>query len=402
MNRQRQRKLEQELYDDDYENPSRCEIFGNEANPNGISANQACCVCGGGKDKGLFPTAAPTVSSAPTTSSAPTSVCADKPNWVDTFYGATCALFEDGYFDEYDDDYLSDSDFDACEFFDWLMDVEMDTPQVACCACGGGFELDPNAPSSSPTVSEEPTVSQVPSAAPTICEDYPNWMDVENGYECYIFDLMDDDSGFLCEWYADVVSIDGVTLMEACCACGGGMIVDEDAPSSSPSLSFTPSVSQSPTAAPTVSAAPSISAVPTGECFDVEDWVDYVGDDCSWYAEDDNFDDDYFDDDFWMNRQRQRKLEQELYDDDYESSSRCELFGDSTSPNGISANQACCVCGGGKDKGLFPTAAPTVSSAPTTSSAPSSVCADKPNWVDTFYGATCALFEEGYFDEYDD
>jgi len=84
---------------------------------------------------------------------------------------------------------------------------------------------------------------------------------------------------------------------------------------------------------------------PTTTCSDEPDWIDWVGDDCTWYAE---------------------------------KGDRCDNFGDD------GANDACCVCGRGID-GDSPTP-PNPNPTP-----PSSSCSDKPDWTD-YYGDDCAWY----------
>uniref|UniRef100_A0A7S2NYB0 Peptidase S1 domain-containing protein n=1 Tax=Leptocylindrus danicus TaxID=163516 RepID=A0A7S2NYB0_9STRA len=350
----------------------------------GISVYEACCVCGGGMNLDLdqptdapsvsmqptttqSPSVSPTVSAKPTSSSAPTETCVDVPDWIDV-YGDDCSFYSEEIVDDLFSYYYDDG-MTKCDLWGDIPDAETElvTANMACCECGGGAHT---IPTPSPTLSLEPTKSMAPTS---LCYDIPDWV-AEEIFTCDFFhvEFADTTATTLCEFLGEVEDNNGVNAIEACCACGGGMMRDLDAPSNSPTATFAPTLSTKPSAAPTVSAAPSVSAAPTEECFDKEDWVDYVGDDCSWYAEDASGEDD-----FWINRQRQRKLEQELYDDDYfyESLSRCEEHGDSTDFNGdISANMACCVCGGGAH--AVPTPFPTVSMSPTLSPAPTTECQD--------------------------
>merc|ERR1719329_1412487 len=156
---------------------------------------------------------------------------------------------------------------------------------------------------------------------------------------------------------------------------------------------------------------------PTMVCEDVLGWRDSFGDGCDWfdddygYYDDDDylFDDDYryYDDDFYYDDAfiRARNLQNTraptnspnndgsispqtaqtraptskitsqpvqppssyYYDDDANNTSRCEAWGDVAGGMfNLTANQACCVCGGGQH--TLPTASPTVSAAPTVSS----------------------------------
>lgn len=123
------------------------------------------------------------------------------------------------------------------------------------------------------------------------------------------------------EWIVDIICNDSTNLPSYC----GGF-------TSRP----TPAATPSPTASPTKSASP------TAQCFNVPYWFDAFGDDCAWYGA---------------------------------RADRCDSFGDSfAGTNGLTANEACCECGGG-----------TVTPPPK--------CDDTPGWVDE-YGDGCDWYEE--------
>ncbi|CAB9513786.1 unknown protein [Seminavis robusta] len=122
-----------------------------------------------------------------------------------------------------------------------------------------------------------------------------------------------------CDWYAEddncqvfgsgYAGEDGKTANEACCFCGGGY--DPNAPRIVPNI--------------------------TTPCTDVLDWTDSGGDPCSWYETDDH----------------------------------CFRFGTANAgPDGSTAVESCCVCGGG--------AAP--------------LCSDKADWTD-LEGDPCSWYE---------
>jgi len=109
------------------------------------------------------------------------------------------------------------------------------------------------------------------------------------------------------------------------------------------------------------SSEPSISSSPTVFCEDVPGWYDSDVDNC----------------------------------DDYDYYQWCEDFGDSFSGlYNLTANEACCVCGGSIDVMMsfpssnpstsFPTQTPTLSSSPTASPHPTVFCEDVSDWVDTW------------------
>jgi len=145
-----------------------------------------------------------------------------------------------------------------------------------------------------------------------------------------------DSRGNSCDWYAGGLFLnrclwfassrgndDGVTANDACCTCDGGTfesIKKTTSPTVSPTETSAPSLSPtaSPTASPTTTVAPSSSpiAFPTAgpssaptECKDVEGWTNSWGSGCSSYG-------------YWG----------------------CKWFGDSFENDGLTANDACCVC----------------------------------------------------------
>lgn len=161
-----------------------------------------------------------------------------------------------------------------------------------------------------------------------------------------------DGEAFNCQWYGDPLGDDdsvyddqtnstrceefgnsfqdenNITASMACCACGGG-VRSNFMPSASPSESTKPSSSV------------------FQYCQDYTDWfyyTDIYG--CEYFAE-------YPDDDDSI----------DLGDD---VTSRCDtLYGSALNQNGISANQACCDCGGGVYNERAPSVAPSTSHEPT-------------------------------------
>jgi hypothetical protein len=98
-------------------------------------------------------------------------------------------------------------------------------------------------------------------------------------------------------------------------------------------------------ATPTI--PPATPTTPSSECEDVPGWYDADGPeyDCTWYAQYGN----------------------------------CELFGSGLENDGYTANEACCVCGGGKSESN-----PSETISPSSSFAPSGEnnCEDVPGWHD--------------------
>ncbi|CAB9526035.1 metalloproteinase dpy-31 [Seminavis robusta] len=157
-----------------------------------------------------------------------------------------------------------------------------------------------------------------------------------------------DAHGDSCLWYADGTRCDdygsgngnfGKTANQACCACGGGSNIDsqfkDEAPLADPVLA-------------------------DDACYDTPiDWRDSVGDTCLWYSQGDN----------------------------------CLYYGDDFTTELGSANQACCACGGGSS--TLP---------PMNDYIGTPGCSDFPDWIDSeddgcdFYGEddNCVLFGDDY------
>lgn len=150
------------------------------------------------------------------------------------------------------------------------------TANMACCACGGGSDI-PEFQESQAIVLDNPTG----------CYDIATWRDsVGDGCSWCA-------QGDNCEFYGAEFAnsqIEFRSANDACCACGGG---SPDVP---------------PSADPDEDEIPGCSDSPSG-------WVDGDGDDCAFYALDDN----------------------------------CELYGNDYESRGKTAGQACCACGGGNN-----------------------------------------------------
>ena len=162
-------------------------------------------------------------------------------------------------------------------------------------------------------------VSLSPTAAtPTTCNDVSGWENTR-GEDC---DWFAANEAWRCRWYGGRFEKDGFTGNDACCACGGGNQggggEDDDIPTSSPSKTPTAAPIEGGddnTAEPTFfpSKAPTAAPIEGDACTDSLGWYDSDGDTCEWYAE----------------------------------GGRCARFGNYFQNFGETANQACCVCGGG-------------------------------------------------------
>jgi hypothetical protein len=151
------------------------------------------------------------------------------------------------------------------------------------------------------------------------CQD-KNWMD---------------SYGDSCSWYAvdnrcstfssNSQGTNGWTATIACCACGGG---DDTSVTSAPTVS--PSIIRSET------------------CNDVEGWHDSGGAqyNCQWYKANDH-------------------------------NQVCNAYGNMFSFGGMTANTACCICGGGDDTSVpsVPTVSPSIT--------PTETCNDVEGWHDS-------------------
>ena len=192
---------------------------------NGMSALEACCACGGGRD----PTAP---------------ICSDGPaDWISAD-GEDCAVYR--YFNYCTTEGQAGSGWDSS----WgdirgYGNKHGITAVDACCACGGG------------QVTNNP-----------ICMDL-NWASVYNEdcdvYEQHNYCVVDGTAGpgWSPEWGAIGSFLDpiGLSAMEACCVCGGGyyIIPASEAPTLSPvptpTVPLTPGPTQAPVLTPTVALA---------------------------------------------------------------------------------------------------------------------------------------------------
>jgi len=251
------------------EGDTRCDLWG-DAFANEYTANEVCCVCGGGVFSNLPPVATPGVApklpspaQPPNNHQATTTMfdeCMDYPNWYDAQFN-TCQWYE-----------LSSH----CRIWG---DQNLNFGKVAnsaCCVCGGGFKRPPTpspsynpteafthwpthvpSQSSMPTSSPKPTSmaslstapttsvrpSNVPStASPTLqfhpgyrynltsvfrnapinaaqtCFDEYEWRDTVTGRSCSDYE----NDGSRCTVFGHLQSEEGVTGFEGCCACDGG------------------------------------------------------------------------------------------------------------------------------------------------------------------------------------
>ena len=158
------------------------------------------------------PVPAPTALPIPAPTYAPT-LCVDADNGgqlenADGMPG--CEYYEYGYYacgTEDDDDFSS---------------IDM------CCDCSGGSFSTTAAPSPSPTFTLAPTISVMPTPAPTVCVSSDNGATDPYGYDCDFYMY----SPSYCCWadYADY----SFSSLDMCCVCGGGVRSTTERPSASP------------------------------------------------------------------------------------------------------------------------------------------------------------------------
>eukprot|EP00980_Cylindrotheca_fusiformis_P003493 scaffold781_cov132-Cylindrotheca_fusiformis.AAC.12 len=173
-------------------------------------------------------------------------------------------------------------------------------------------------PTAAPT---KQTNSPTAFSSPENCVDIPGWMD-SYGEGCDSYMQREVLGCPLNGTQTGGTKFNGTTANEACCHCGGGESYATDAP--------TP-----------------IEIDP--DCQNLEAWTDFENDDCDWYR---------------------------LFD-----SPGCPEHGDTKGNSGISAKEACCICGGGSGYPM-PTPSPTEHS-----------CNDYINYTDAL-GDTCKWYAE--------
>ncbi|GFH43653.1 hypothetical protein CTEN210_00126 [Chaetoceros tenuissimus] len=296
------------------------------------------------------------------------------------------------------------------------------TANEACCSCGGGRILDTSLslsstsspsnipshqislnpskipshipsikPSSGPTSRPTATPSSKPSFAsslsPTriassspsiplsnrqfnvgsVCNNkMEGWFDVDGG--AYTCDWYSQNGG--CQQYGHGSANFGLTANECCCSCGGGDIVSSGSNQGSPSP---PSTFQGSSPSSSSGSGPTPGSV----CNDkMEGWFDVDGGayTCEWYSQ----------------------------------NGRCQQYGHGSANFGLTANEACCSCGGGdivssgSNQGSPSGSPPSTfqgssqSSSSGSGSTPGSVCNDKmEGWFDVDGGAyTCEWYSQ--------
>ena len=190
------------------------------ANDENVTASMACCYCNGGSLQ--FPSAFPTSSYAPSHKYKPTSTpsltptdgppCYDYIGWLD-FYGDGCE-----YYEIYD--------APGCPYEGaYYANDENVTASMACCYCNGGLL---EFPSAFPTSSYAPSHKYKPTSTPSLtrtdgpsCYDYIGWLD-SYGDGCGWYETYDAPG---CPYEGAYYANDeNVTASMACCYCNGGVL----------------------------------------------------------------------------------------------------------------------------------------------------------------------------------
>ncbi len=321
-----------ELYDD-----LTCPKYGHFTNDDDITANDACCYCGGGDHKTI-------------TYNTTDAYCTNDVSWTAVVENKTISC-----------DWFEDNDDPGCAntYIQFLMMDDVSDPRESCCYCseygcqdlpgwrdarGAGcdqYEIsyspecpdlkEGTSPDENGVTAREACCHCLVVSPPPPCYDYIGWVDSDYGDGCDWYEIYEFAG---CPLYGYLTSDDGISANEACCHCGGGE--SNIIPSASPSLQYKPSVTPSviptnkpslhykpsvtpsvtPTDKPSQKYEPTVSPSETPSCYDYVRWVDYRGNGCDWY--------------------------------ETRIASGCLYNGDSwPNDDGITANDACCHCGGG-------------------------------------------------------
>ena len=159
--------------------------------------------------------------------------CSDYSDYVDA-YNNTCLWYEK-------------NEYFGCSSYGWQQNANGVTAQDACCWCGGGYSYGVEPPTISPTILDSSITTVEPTIAES-CDDMENWVDKNfNTCEWYVTNDSKD-----CPGTGMIIGSKGITAYEACCWCGGG------------SKYIAPSM------------PPYVSNAPISEsCSDIEGWIDF-------------------------------------------------------------------------------------------------------------------------------
>lgn len=206
-------------------------------------------------------------------------------------------------------------------------------PPCRSCSAGSGNRVTQDCttplPSDNGTICEDFTLQPTPPPPP--CNDNPSgWYDSDG----LVYD---------CDWYANGQCAAlgngyenfGATANQACCGCGGGVDPTTGSGTTLPPSPLATTQPPSPSGGASGSAGYTVPPSPgsaDGDCEDIAGWYDSDGAayDCRWYAE----------------------------------NNRCTTYGGGYANGGLTAQDACCACGGGSgaasgSAGQYPSVEPT-------------------------------------------
>jgi hypothetical protein len=161
--------------------------------------------------------------------------------------GQECSDMPLGWYDSTGDNCLWYAEGTRCNDFGGTDKKFGKTANQACCACGGGSNLDVDR--------ERADIMNAP-VTDQSCWDFVDWRD-SSGYNCIWYS-----QGDHCSLYGNQFENEGGNANTACCTCGGGL---SEAPSAESDFSDVPGCSNNPS-----------------------NWIDRDGDSCAWYARDEN------------------------------------------------------------------------------------------------------------------
>ena len=304
----------------DWYSESNCAQYGDTfPNQEGLTANDACAVCGGGRVAG---------EEADTDDANPNEVDADEttppsvvnndndgPDETEATTPPTVVVdgridFPTGWMDAYGDGcdwYAADSS--RCPLYGKnFADHEGLTANDVCAVCGGGrdaaavdTDADGTETSTTPPSFDDTEFSTTPPSLINIGRiDYPiGWTD-SCGDGCDWYSEHPDN----CATYGDMwANQEGLTANDACAVCGGGLDAADVPDDTEPPTTDMPFATPPPFAV-------------DGRVNFPADWTDSWGDTCDWYSRE---------------------------------AHRCGEFGDRfANQEGQTANMACAACGGGR------------------------------------------------------
>ena len=198
---------------------TRCELFGNEILPDGTSANEKCCDCGGGFMEPFVPSSAPSTSNNLAVHSTPQPTyegCVDVTGWYDSA-GKTCEYYENPI--------TGVSQQSWCLMGNQGLLNRGYVATTACCVCGGGLWIEN-------MIFKEATDVPLRPMRPSLqmegdpCLDRPGWGsrigNIAVSCDTFSFRSTRELGKRSCDQYGHIESDFGSSATESCCICGGG------------------------------------------------------------------------------------------------------------------------------------------------------------------------------------